>query len=59
MSRTKERISEGFEDEPQDAVAGASDDEVDETDGESSEGEQGATELTTVPFVGGDGYDAF
>jgi RNA polymerase primary sigma factor len=54
MSRTKERQTETFEEEPQD-VAGAADEE---SEAEETEGNDGA-ELGTVPFVGGDAYDAF
>jgi RNA polymerase primary sigma factor len=53
VSRTKERSTEASEEEPQ----GTPEEEVEETEseGESSEG----GELVSVPFVGGDGYDAF
>ena len=54
MSRTKERQTETFEEEPQD-VAGAADEE---SEVEETEGTDGA-ELGSVPFVGGDAYDAF
>src|ERR1700759_5453781 len=56
MSRTKERTAETLEDDPQDlVVAEVAEDEVEETEGNETEG----AELATVPFVGGDGYDAF
>ena len=54
MSRTKEREAEAFEEQPQ-PQARAAEDEVEETEAESSEG----GELGSVPFVGGDAYDAF
>jgi RNA polymerase primary sigma factor len=52
MSRTKERTTEGLEEEPQDV---APEEEVEETESDASE----SGELTSVPFVGGDAYDAF
>jgi RNA polymerase primary sigma factor len=59
VSRTKERQTEAFEEEPQNA-AGATEEEVEveETEADASEGAEGG-ELGSVPFVGGDAYDAF
>src|SRR6478609_2051328 len=56
MSRTKERQAEALEEEPQ-HVAGAPEEEaeVEETEAEGGDG----AELGSVPFVGGDAYDAF
>jgi RNA polymerase primary sigma factor len=52
MSRTTERATEALEEEPQDAVV------VPEEEVEEAETTEGA-ELVSVPFVGGDAYDAF
>src|SRR5881227_2854348 len=59
MSRIRERDPETVEDEPQDTSAVA-EDELEETEGETTDGEQSESgELATIPFVGGDAYDAF
>src|SRR3954469_7235180 len=50
MSRTKERAVEAVEEVPE--VAEATEEEVEETESEGAE-------LASVPFVGGDAYDAF
>src|SRR4051794_4867370 len=63
MSRTRARAVEALDDDPQDAAAGSVDEEevedteadVGDTDSEHSE----SGELATIPFVGGDAYDAF
>jgi RNA polymerase primary sigma factor len=62
VSRTKERARGAFDDDPRDAADPVADDEMEETDvgvidGESEQGE--SAELATLPFVGGDAYDAF
>jgi RNA polymerase primary sigma factor len=58
VSRTKERSTEAFEEEPQGVAAEAAEDEVEEAESESAESTEGG-ELASVPFVGGDAYDAF
>jgi RNA polymerase primary sigma factor len=61
VSRTKERVEEVTDEEPQDAVVDVVEEEVDDTDtaaGEPAESAEGG-ELKAVPFVSGDGYDAF
>ena len=58
MSRTKARAAEVPEEEPKDVADRVADDEVEETESESPETNEGA-ELTSIPFVGGDAYDAF
>ena len=59
MSRTKERQAEALEDDPQDVTAPVvAEDEVDETESDGTEPAESA-ELASVPFVGGDAYDAF
>src|SRR3954470_6704007 len=63
MSRTRARAVEALDDDPQDAAAGS----VDEEEVEDTEADVGDTdskhsesgELATIPFVGGDAYDAF
>src|SRR4051794_22380745 len=55
MSRTEGRATEAFEEEPQEVAAATSEDEVEETEVEGAEN----AELASVPFVGGDVYDAF
>jgi RNA polymerase primary sigma factor len=61
VSRTKERQADAFGDEPQDAVQVAREDEAEDPESEASPEAESAEggELTSVPFVGGDGYDAF
>src|SRR3954466_12445409 len=58
MSRTTERATEALEEEPQAAEPAAAEEEVEETESETAETTEGG-ELATVPFVGGDAYDAF
>jgi RNA polymerase primary sigma factor len=55
VTRAKAQVTEAFEEEPKNGAAGAAEEEVEETDAETPEG----GELAAVPFVGGDGYDAF
>jgi RNA polymerase primary sigma factor len=64
VSRTKQRAVEAFEDESQEAAAGAPEEEIEDTDADAPadgadapESESG--ELAAIPFVGGDVYDAF
>src|SRR6059036_672239 len=57
MSRTRARAAEALDDDPQDVGVGALDEEVEDTDTDSEHSESG--ELATIPFVGGDAYDAF
>jgi RNA polymerase primary sigma factor len=57
VSRTKERQAEAQEDEPRDASLPVTEEETEDTETEAETSEGG--ELATVPFVGGDGYDAF
>src|SRR5881394_39264 len=60
MSRGSQRAAEAFDDEPQGAGADSVDEEVDDLDSDSAEAEHSeGGELATVPFVGGDAYDAF
>jgi RNA polymerase primary sigma factor len=54
MSRTKERPTEAFDEDPQDVIAAGAGDDVEEAEADGSE-----AELASVPFVGGDVYDAF
>src|SRR3954451_9574367 len=57
MSRTKERATEAVE-EPQGVTPPAAEEEVEDTESEAAEASEGG-ELASVPFVGGDAYDAF
>jgi RNA polymerase primary sigma factor len=61
VSGIKERDEETVVEEPQDAVAPAeAETDAEETEAETSESEQSESgELAAVPFVRGDGYDAF
>jgi RNA polymerase primary sigma factor len=65
MSRTRARTAEALDDDPRDAGAGAMDEEAEDTDadtmdhGESESEHSESGELSTIPFVGGDAYDAF
>jgi RNA polymerase primary sigma factor len=69
MSRTREAAVENFEDEPRDPTAAVPAEEVDDTEttepveAESAEAVEAdhseSGELATIPFVGGDAYDAF
>src|SRR5215208_1033868 len=65
MSRTRARAAEALDDDPRDAGAGALDEEAEDTDadtmehGESESEHSESGELATIPFVGGDAYDAF
>src|SRR5690242_2222844 len=60
MTRTTQRSAHGFDDDPQDTGAGAIDEEIDDTETDAGEAEHSESgELATIPFVGGDAYDAF
>jgi RNA polymerase primary sigma factor len=58
VSRTKER-AEVFEEEPHGVAGARVDDEVEDTDDHGDSPESDSGELATIPFVGGDAYDAF
>src|SRR3954470_4430599 len=67
MSRTTERATNGFDDDPRARGARPIEEEVDDTEGveagdasDASDAEHSESgELATIPFVGGDAYDAF
>ena len=66
MSRAKAPRAEAFEDEPVEAVRAVTEEEVDDTEAETESPEASESseasesgELATIPFVGGDAYDAF
>src|SRR6476660_1593302 len=60
VSRANTPHAEAFEDEPVEAVQAVPEEEVDDTESETESPEASESgELATIPFVGGDAYDAF